>query len=282
MSKIRLQQFIIIGVILLILGFIYSRDITALKPEENKTAGMEANTTTEAEELNLDDISRVGKNIVGGLYSKEIEALENKFKTSKGESRLELAAQLADKWNDVEQLTPSALYLEIVASEKNSLNDWINSGDRLIAAFENESDSVVKPALLIKANTAFSKALAIDSTNLDAKTGMGTTIVNGMGAPMDGIFMLVDVVKKDPKNLKAIMQLGLFSVKSGQFDRAIERFKEAIKLKETSEAYFYLATAYENLNRNDEAIEAYLNSKRIAANPTLSKFIDKKVAELKN
>lgn len=282
MSKIRLQQFIIIGVILLLLGFLLSRDVKGLiKPKEEQPTGMETNTMPETEELKLEDVSRVAKNLVGTQYTKEIIALEGSFQGSKGESRLKLANELAIKWQDVEQSTPSALYLEIIALEKKSLTDWINAGDRFLTAFDNEADSLVKPALLIKANAAFNNALAIDSANLNAKTGAGITIVNGMGAPMDGIAMLVNVVNKDPKNLKALMQLGLFSVKSGQFERAIDRFKSVIELRKTSEAYFYLATAYENLNRNEEAIEAYENSKRIAANPTLSKFIDKKVAELK-
>ncbi len=283
MSKIRSQQLIVIGAIVLISGFLLSRDVKGLvKPKEEPAAGMEANTMPETEELKLDEVSRISKNLVGTQYTKEIIALEGSFQGSKGESRLDLANKLAIKWQDVEQSTPSALYLEIIALEKKSLDSWINAGDRFITAFENEADSLKKPALLIKANAAFNNALAIDSANLSAKTGAGITIVNGMGAPMDGIAMLVDVVNKDPKNLKALMQLGLFSVKSGQFERAIDRFKSVIELRKTSEAYFYLATAYENLDRKEEAIEAYLDSKRIAANPTLSKFIDRKVAELKN
>ena len=94
--------------------------------------------------------------------------------------------------------------------------------------------------------------------------------------------MLLDVVKKDPKNFKANMNLGTFAMKSGQFDKAIIRFESVVKnIKATPDAYFYLATAYENLGKKQEAIDAYLQSKKLAANPTLSSFIDKKVAELK-
>ena len=77
------------------------------------------------------------------------------------------------------------------------------------------------------------------------------------------------------------MALGTFAIKSGQFDKAITRFNSIIAMKPSPDAYFYLATAYENLGKNEEAVNAYLNSKKLAANPTLSTFIDKKVAELK-
>ena len=101
-----------------------------------------------------------------------------------------------------------------------------------------------------------------------------------MGMPMKGIAILLEVVKKDPNNLKANMSLGTFAIKSGQFDKAIDRFKGIIAQKPSPDAYFYLATAYENLGKKKEAIAAYLNSKKLAANPTLSKFIDKRVEEL--
>jgi predicted Zn-dependent protease len=75
----------------------------------------------------------------------------------------------------------------------------------------------------------------------------------------------------------------MFAIKSGQFDKAINRFNDIINnIKATPDAYFYLATAYESLGKNQEAIDAYLSSKKLAANPTLSKFIDKKVGELKS
>lgn len=106
--------------------------------------------------------------------------------------------------------------------------------------------------------------------------------MNGLGAPMEGIAMLLEVVAKDPKNLKANMNLGLFSIKSGQFGKAIPRFNTVIEQAPTPEAYFYLGTALENLGKNKEAVEAYLQSKKLAANPTLTSFIEKKIVELNN
>ena len=78
------------------------------------------------------------------------------------------------------------------------------------------------------------------------------------------------------------MNLGLFSIKSGQFAKAIPRFNTVIEQAPTPEAYFYLGTALENLGKNKEAIDVYLKSKKLAANLTLSAFIDKRIAELKN
>lgn len=280
-NNIRTKQALVITAIVLLVGFLFTREIKGLVvPKKEETAQMPTQTT---ETASLEEVSATAKNLVSVAFAKDITALENTYKSATGSDKIANAKQLAQKWDDVEQATPSALYLEVVANAEPTLINWLNAGGRLLKSFENTQDSAsIKPILLQKANVAFTKALAIDSASLDAKTGLGITIVNGMGAPMQGIGMLLDVVKKDPKNLKANMNLAMFAIKSGQFDKAIIRFKEIISnIKATPDAYFYLATAYESLGKNTEAIDAYLSSKKLAANPTLSKFIDKKIAELK-
>ena len=267
---------------LLLVGFLFSREIKALVIPKQETAQMPAAQQQNTATISIEEASATAKNLVSNATAKDITLLESKYKTAKAEEKIANAKVLAQKWEDFEQSVPSALYLEVVANSEPSLNNWLNTGNRFLKAFDNTQDSLVQPVMLQKANAAFTKALAIDSISNDAKTGLGISIVNGMGAPMQGIAMLMDVVKKDPKNLKANMNLGMFAIKSGQFDKAIIRFNDIISnIKATPDAYFYLATAYENLGKKQEAIDAYLNSKKLAANPTLTKFIDSKVTELK-
>lgn len=269
----------------LLVAFLFTRDIKGLvKPKEETTAAVPAGGQMPASEtaaINLNEVSTTGKNMLSASLATEITTLENAFKSASENQKVPAAKLLAQKWDDVEQPIPSALYLEMVAEKEPSLNNWLLTGDRFLKAFDNSRDSLLQPALLQKANLAFTNAVAIDSASADAKTGLGITIVNGMGMPMQGIAMLMDVVKKDPRNLKANMSLGTFAIKSGQFDKAITRFNNIIAIKPSPDAYFYLGTAYENLGKNNEAIDAYLKSKKLAANATLSKFIDDKVIALK-
>ena len=284
MNTIRSKQAIIIGVVILLGVFLFTRDIKGLVKPKKETAGVPAGgqLTSAGSTINLTEVSTAAKNSINANLAAEITTLENAYKTASEDQKVNAAKVLAEKWDDVEQTVPSALYLEIVAGKERNLNNWLAAGGRLMKAFDTTQDSLISPVLLQKANTAYTNAVALDSANLEAKTGLGVTIVNGMGAPMSGIAMLLDVVKKDPKNMKANMSLGTFAIKSGQFDKAITRFNSIIAMRPSPDAYFYLATAYENLGKNKEAVDAYLNSKKLAANPTLSNFIDKKVKELKN
>lgn len=288
-NNIKLKQILIIGAILLLVAFLFTRDIKGLvKPTEGNgkmpASGQVAGgaETTSPVTITIEQASEASKKIISKDLTVEIVALENKYKGADGEEKISVAEDLAQKWNDVEQITPSALYLEVVANAKPNLKNWLVTGNRFMKAFDGTQDSLAQPILLQKANTAFTKALAIDTSNVEAKTGLGVTIVNGLGSPMQGIAMLLAVVAKDPKNVKANMNLGLFSIKSGQFAKAIPRFNTVIEQAPTPEAYFYLGTALENLGKNKEAIDVYLKSKKLAANLTLSAFIDKRIAELKN
>lgn len=272
--------------IVLLTAFLFSRDIKGLvKPRENNAKGTSAGQMAPSEApdpIRLAEVSASAKNVIEPGDADEIVTLEAHYKTAAAHEQAAVAKTLAEKWDEVEQPVPSALYFEIVASKEKTLANWLKAGDHFLKAFDNTRDSLMLPALLQKANEAFKNAAAIDSTDSDAKTGLGITIVNGMGMPMQGIAMLMDVVEKDPKNLKANMSLGTFAIKSGQFDKAIIRFKDIIAIKPLPDAYFYLGTAYENLGKNAEAVDAYLKSKKLASNPTLSKFVDDKVLELRN
>ncbi|WP_461788956.1 tetratricopeptide repeat protein [Pedobacter sp.] len=281
MKNPRTIQIAIIAGIVLLVGFLFSQDIKGLvKPKEDKAAMPAEQPQTNG--LNITEVSATAKNLISNAAANEFNVLEKAYQKASGEEKVNQAKVLAKKWDDLEQPVPSALYLEEAASGQPTLVNWLNAGDRFLKAFDSTQDSLIKADVLQKANGAFGKAIAIDSANLDAKTGMGITIVNGLGAPMQGIAMLLDVVKQDPKNFKANMNLGLFAIKSGQFDKAVTRFEDIInKIKATPDAYFYLATAYESLGKKENAVNAYLQSKKLAANPTLSNFIDKKVAELK-
>jgi tetratricopeptide (TPR) repeat protein len=284
LNNIRTKQSLIVAAVLLLVVFLFTRDIKGLVKPKEQTSAVPANselTNANTAQIDLAQVSTAGKNTINASLATEITSLENAYNAAKDGEQLKIAGTLAQKWDDVEQAVPSALYLEIIAKQQNSLESWLAAGGKFMKAYDNNSDSTLQMPLLQKANASYTAAVAIDSTNLEAKTGLGVTIVNGMGMPMQGIAMLLDVVKKDPTNLKANLSLGIFAIKSGQFDKAITRFKDIIKIKPSPDAYFYLATAYENLGKNEEAIDAYLSSKKLAANPSLNKFIDNKVIELK-
>jgi len=274
------KQIAVIALIAVLVAALFSLNIKGLQKEEA------SKPTTAAKEqavvaLSLEQVSESAKQTINASLAAEITTLETALKNADEPSKLALYKQLALKWDDVNVAIPSAFYKELVAQTESSYENWVLAGDQLTTAYQTTQDSTSQPTLVQKAITAYQTALKLNPASLNAKTGLGSAYVSGTANPMQGIQLLLEVVKEDPKNVKANTNLGLFSMRSGQFDKAVTRFKTVIEQKPDPEAWFYLATSYENLGQNKDAILAFEKSKELAANPGLSNFVDQKIKALK-
>ena len=274
------KQIAVLVLIAVLVTALFSLNIKGLQKEEA------SKPTTAAKEqavvaLSLEQVSESAKQTINASLAAEITSLETALKNADEPSKLALYKQLALKWDDVNVAIPSAFYKELVAQTESSYENWVLAGDQLTTAYQTTQDSTSQPTLVQKAITAYQTALKLNPASLNAKTGLGSAYVSGTANPMQGIQLLLEVVKEDPKNVKANTNLGLFSMRSGQFDKAVTRFKTVIEQKPDPEAWFYLATSYENLGQNKDAILAFEKSKELAANPGLSNFVDQKIKALK-
>ncbi len=274
------KQIAVIALIAVLVAALFSLNIKGLQKEEASKPTPAAKEQAVVA-LSLEQVSESAKQTINASLAAEITSLETALKNADEPSKLALYKQLAQKWDDVNVATPSAFYKELVAQTESSYENWVIAGDQLTTAYQTTQDSTSQPALVQKAITAYQAALKLNPASLDAKTGLGTAYVSGTPNPMQGITLLLEVVKKDPENIKANTNLGLFAMRSGQFDKAVTRFKTVIEQKPDPEAWFYLATSYENLGQNKDAILAYEKSKELAANPGLSNFVDQKIQALK-
>ena len=277
----RGKQIAVIGLVVVLMGLLLSLDIKGLVKEEGQHSGDGAENAAQTSVLTVEKVSETAKLSLNANLAQQIVDLENELKSADASERSDLQRQLAIKWDDVNQPAPGAFYYEMLAKSGNKYSDWIKAGDLFTAAYQSTKDSLEQPALIQKATETYQKALEVKPESLDAKTGLGVAYVSGSANPMQGITLLLEVVKQDPKNVKANLNLGLFSIKSGQFDKAVDRFKTVVEVKPSPEAWFYMASAYENLGQNANAIAAYEQSKELAADPNLSRFVDNKVQELK-
>ena len=275
------KQIAVIGLVVVLMGLLLSLDIKGLVKEEDQPSGDGQENAAQISALTIESASQTAKQSLNANLAQQVSDLENQLQSAEDAEKISLQRQLANKWDDVNQPAPSAFYFELLAKAGNNYSDWIKSADLFTDAYQSEKDSLIQPALVQKAIETYQKALELNPASLDAKTGLGVAYVSGTPNPMQGITLLLEVVKQDPKNAKANLNLGLFSIKSGQFDKAVNRFKTVLEVNPTPDAWFYLASAYENLGQKDDAIAAYEKSKELAADPNLSRYVDSKVQELK-
>ena len=281
---LKTKQYILLGSVAVLMAALYSLDIKGLiKPKENE--GMQ-NTATAGDKpaavVSAESVATISKQMINANLAADIEKLEAQLKDASGNEAITLQKEIAKKWDDVNQPAAAAFAYEAIAEEEQTYPNWLITGDRFTDGYQNFRDTTATAGLLNKAIKAYNKALELNPKSLDAQTGLGVAYVSGTQEPMKGITLLLGVVKEDPKNIKANMNLGMFSMKSGQFQKAVDRFKTVIAVNATPEAWFYLGTSYENLGMKSEAVLAYQKSKELAADPSLSDFVDRKIKELSN
>ena len=118
---------------------------------------------------------------------------------------------------------------------------------------------------------------------IEAKTAEAVALVNGQD-PMRGIMMLREILEEDPNNVEAHWHLGLFSVQSGQYEKALERFKKVIELEPDGfpDAWFYLGRTYATLDSNAQAIASLKKYKTLTQDTALLAGVDRFLLELEN
>jgi Tfp pilus assembly protein PilF len=288
------KQIVVIVIVVAIMGYLYSLPVKGLiKPKEaqghiNKAAP----TTRPVANVTVDMVSSAAKIAIGPALSAQINDTENQLKKASDDAaKLSLQKKLAKEWDDVNQPAPAAFYYQAIAGKENTVADWLAAGNHFNDAFKFTQDTLVQPAYVVNAIACLKNAAKVQPQSLGIKTSLGVAYVNqtslGMtdpdgGSPMQGIMLLLDVVKQDPNNINANLSLGMFAMKSHQYDKAVKRFKTVIAQKPEVEPYFYLAESYKQLGMKKEAIDAYQKCKQLMPDAAFGQRIDDYIKELNN
>ena len=293
----QVKQIVSVVAVVAVMGYLYVQPVKGLvKPKEERTApGKEAAAASAAVKVNVTTVSDQAKAAVGTELSQKIISLEGLLaKATSTAERQKLQTELAQTWDSANQPAPAAFYYQDIAAAKNDFTNWLTAGNRFNDAYKFTQDTASQPAFISNAIQAFKKAKALKPADLEAQTGLGIAYVNQTslgindaegGSPMQGITLLLDVVAKAPNNWKANLNLGQFAMKSGQYQKAADRFEKMVALETRNskvEPYFYLAESYKQLGKKQEAINAYIKCKELMGDPTMSKRIDDYINELKN
>jgi tetratricopeptide (TPR) repeat protein len=162
---------------------------------------------------------------------------QNLSKSSNSQGRVSAFDSLSTLWKNQKQLALSGWYKSQSALLKNTSSELAKAGE-LCYSLAKFSSPKERPLLMQQAIECLEKSFALDSNAAN---------------PMKGIMMLRDIVQKDSSNFEAQVQLGLFAMQSGQYDKAVDRFKKLQKIvPNNNEVDLYLAQAYaESGNKND-------------------------------
>lgn len=194
------------------------------------------------------------ENLIPDSLAAQIDYYYDSYKNAENqEKRLIFADSLAKCYEIVGKLDSLAKYLEVKAIENPSQKNFIIAGDGYYEAFNFAVDITKRNYLAEKAQDYYNRVLNENSSLFDVKSKLAMTYIANSN-PMQGITMLREVLEEDPENQLAIYNLGMLSITSGQYDKAIERFNLLKELDpDNPEAHFYIGYCLFELGKEKES-----------------------------
>jgi tetratricopeptide (TPR) repeat protein len=142
--------------------------------------------------------------------------------------------------------------------------------------------AVVLIVLLLIAPTKPPK-LDPQSLSLEQEIDSAIALVAGGNSPMQGIQALLALEKAHPENHRVLFNLALFSVQSGQFDKAVTRFEHLTSVQpENAEYWFHLARCNYQLANYPAAIREFEKVVETTSDQEMVSAAKKYLHELKN
>lgn len=199
-----------------------------------------------------------------------IQKLRNNFSTvSNKEKKSIFADSLARTFVVLQRFDSAQRYAEEIVLIDQSKTNYKKAADIYFSIFSVVQDPALAGGYAAKARNYYENVLKSDSNNLAVRNNLAMTY-SVSETPMQAIMILRGILSKDPENKDAIFNLGLLSIRSGQLDKAIERFSSLIKLDKANwKAYLYLGLVYKEQNKNEEANKAFERVIKNASDPAL-------------
>lgn len=201
------------------------------------------------------------------------------------EEQMAAFRQLAHFWGDSVHVHVLELYYHAQAAKLENSEKSITFAAHLLLdeLMAEEESPAIQQWMGLQAKDLFEQALKLNPNNDSLTVGLGACYMFGNVSdnPMEGILKVREVAQKNPDNLYAQMILGLGGMKSGQFDKAIERFTTIVKKQpENLEALFHLAEAYERQGDKVNAVIWYKKIQKLVPVPEAKKDIAERIKAL--
>lgn len=212
--------------------------------------------------------------------SKDLERMEGDMEKAEGATKTALLRQLSDTWMGLNQPSIAVDYLRQLADNEPNYENYMRAGSAMRSLIDFEPDDNLRVNLVYGARYCYETAEKLKPGDLDARIGLAAVLVSGTNQPMEGIMMLRELDAESPNNTAINLELGKFSIMSGQYDKAIERFSSVLQKDSLNlQARYMIAQAYLGQQDTTQAIGQLEKIKSLTTDATL---VDQVNAEIKN
>lgn len=271
----------LIGLSLVLVLFLFGNTIP---PKKELQPPMNASNTKPS--LQFKDLLVKAKQRLTPEQAERILKMENSV--SRGdvkEQQIHAYKQLSSFWKDTMHLfEPYAYYNGEASKLESSEKSLTFAAQQFIERLLIEGDPAMQNWLATNAKVLLEQALQINPSNDSSKIGLGACYILGniSDNPMQGILPVREIAKNSPHNMYSQYILALGGKKSGQFDKAIERFLIIFNEEpDNLEISLHLAECYDMKGDKTNAIKWYTKVKGKVKNPGAMKELTDRINILK-
>ncbi|MFC5410386.1 tetratricopeptide repeat protein [Larkinella bovis] len=268
--------FLVIGVGILLTVGLYSLPKVVVRNEDRKLTNeqtTDASTAVRDTAVLRTDRTDVHTVSLSPKQQQELSQLKNRFQSVDAKQKPVVGAELIQAYRKVSRYDSAAHIAGQLAELAPTEINILRAGDLYYEAYGFAADNQKLTVLGTKTREFYQKALDRNPNLLAAKANMAMTYVS-TETPMQGILLLRDVLKEDPTNELALFNMGLLSMRSGQYNRAVERFQAILKNHpDNTKAQFYLAISLGEMGRKEEARQLLAKVKTKEKDPTIQAAI---------
>ncbi|RRB11316.1 tetratricopeptide repeat protein [Larkinella knui] len=264
--------FLVIGVGVLLTAGLYSLPNVVVRNEDRKLTNERTTDATKAVRdtaVLRTDRSDLHTASLSPDQQKELNRLSGRFRSVDDKQKPVVGAELIQAYRKVSRFDSAARIAEQLVTLAPTEANLLRAGDLYYEAYGFAVDNQKLADLGKKTREFYQKALDSNPGLLAAKANMAMTYVT-TETPMQGIMLLRDVLKEDPTNELGLFNMGLLSMRSGQYNRAVERFRSILTSHpDNTKAQFYLAISLSEMGRKEEARKLLANVKAREKDPTI-------------
>ncbi|RJE71788.1 tetratricopeptide repeat protein [Reichenbachiella sp. MSK19-1] len=210
---------------------------------------------------------------------KRRDFLKNQLADADKEKSVIFADSLARLYLGYNQLDSASYFADVILEYDQSIVGQQKAGEIYFQLFGISLNQADLAKYAKKAQVCFQKVIE-EKEDPDTKAKLAMTMVISDN-PMQGISMLREILDEYPDNTTALYSLGMLSIQSGQYDKAIWRFEKLMTIDATNQqAAFLLATSYFETGQRDKAKQWFENIKSTSTDPAILSSTDQYLKEL--
>ncbi|GAB4494407.1 MAG: hypothetical protein OHK0019_20600 [Saprospiraceae bacterium] len=250
----KTQYLAVLGALALFAGLYFGFDT-----KTDKQKKVERSRLLQGQSTSLETLLADAKAHLDASQSAQVTEQEEQLgKATTDAERAAILKRLSGIWYEFGQIPIAGSFAEQVAELENADSSWSVAGATFFNGLVSSQDPVVRKYCADHAIKAFESAISLNPAKVEHRVNLALVYSENPPPdnPMQAVLMLRELESKHPDNPSVFNALGRLAIKTGQWQRAIERLEKAWSLdKNNPNTPCLLAKAYEeagNLTKSNE------------------------------